>query len=60
MVKVNSITMESKEFIVQKVSKSFGEMKGNISVSDDNIVVNVMRQICSEAQKMELSKVYNN
>ena len=55
VVKVNSIIMDAKDF---KVLKSLGTMKVNTSVSDDNIVFNVMRQICSEAQRMELSKVY--
>ena len=54
MVKVNSIIVEAKDFIV---TKSLGTRKATASVSDDNDVFNVMRQICTEAQTMELSKV---
>ena len=59
VVKVKSIITEVKNFIVQKVSKSIGKMKGNTSVFDNNIVFKVMQQVCIETQKMELSKVFN-
>ena len=50
--------MEAKDFIVKKVSKSHGTTKAHTSESDDNVVFNLMRQICSETQRMDLSKVY--
>ena len=55
VVKVNSIVMEAKGFIV-----SHGTTKAQTSKSaaDDNVVFNLMRQIVSATRRMDLSKVY--
>lgn len=48
LVKVNSIMGEGKEFVVDKAAGKVGKMKGVTSVSDDNKVFNLMRQLCNE------------